>query len=92
MSSDPVRVRLSPYDKTPCGVKTEIDGFEMPNVTDIRFEAPILELPKLTVTLFAAPPFEIDLNALVNITIVAVEGCEIIETDDGKRKVVRIQE
>ena len=86
----PLRVRLTPYEHG--GVKTEIDGFELPEVVNVKFDASCDGLPRVTVTMNAFPPFEIDLPAEVTIDMLVPEECQILDitthSDKGKRSIV----
>lgn len=86
-----VRVRVTDYPNG-WGVKTEIDGVEMPDVRDVTFHANVENVPQVTVNMFAHGPIDIDVSAKVTINVVAMEGCELIDVtthgQDGRTRLV----
>lgn len=78
------------------GVKTEIDGVEVREVTGINLVAMPDDAARLTIGMFVQEPFEVEIDASVTINIAAVEGCEVIDATDysvNKRMlIVRKQE
>lgn len=70
MSSKTCHVRLTPYENA-FGTKTELDGFEVQEVSKIRFTSDPGEVATLTLSVNINPPFEISLPAAVTVKIEA---------------------
>jgi hypothetical protein len=68
MNDKTCHVRLTPYENG-YGIKTELDGFEVPEVSKIRFVSDPGDIATLTLSVNINTPFEIDLPAAVTVKI-----------------------
>lgn len=93
MIDDTCRVRITDIANRVYGVKTEIDGKELPLVRRVTFEALPDEPVMLNVDMFVDRSIDIDVSAKVTINIVAAPGAQIFDVtshDDpeGTRRLV----
>lgn len=75
----------------PFGVRTEIDGVEMPYVRAVDFHVDVDSGAVVTLDMLAQRPMEIDVSAKVVINLHVPEGCEILDITGhaaGTRKIV----
>lgn len=84
VSEPAVHVRLTPYGANSphhyWGTKTELDGVEIQEVSDIQMSFEPDALAKLHLTVNVRRPFEISVPAIVHIHYHVPEGCSLIET------------
>jgi hypothetical protein len=68
------------------GTKTVIDGVEMKEVTDIKLECPVGDIPRLTLSMLVSDDFKVKIdNAHVEYNLIVPEGCELhTEYRDGR--------
>lgn len=78
-------VRISPYPQHGSvwrGVKTEVNGIELPDVRDITLRFPLDAIATLDVEMLISKPFTWEGDAMVNFHIVVPEGFVLVEEID----------
>lgn len=83
-----MKVRLSNYSDH-FGVKTEIDGRELPEVRDITLRCDVGAVPVLRVSMFAAD-VDVELDAQVIVQPIAVPGYDVVieEGPNGSKRLM----
>lgn len=86
-----MRVKLSNYREgcSIANVKTEVDGVELPNVTDIRLHCPVDGVAKLTVGMLASQ-IDVELDARVQVTFTAVPDFRLEVETVGDKQIIRM--
>ena len=82
------RLRIHNDNEGSWGTLVELDGKEIPFVRGIDLHVHVSDPVTAKVELVAANGFDVSLDALVNVHIETVPGCDIEETqlpDGGKR-------
>ncbi len=81
MNTNSIRLTHYPDRGWVGSVKTEVNGVELREVTDIHLSCPVMEMPTLRVTQYAGPELDVTLNGIVQPTIILDErslDCELI--------------
>jgi len=89
-------VKLSKYQDrnvfSTGGVKTEVNGFELPEVTDIVLRCSVDAIPRLDVTMNAWD-LDVELEAEVHVHLQPLEGYGLLteQLPDGRKKITSIR-